>query len=655
MARRAVKEVNAEFLAEERFLDSLQQIAREASAAAGLSRKETNAIALAIEEGATNIIRHAYLYETGTIRLRIVIYPTRIVYSLIDSGRSFQPPGSASIDLQKLVDSGRRGGLGFYMIQKIMDDVEYLSAGTTNELRMTKRLAVWQDENPPLFRRLKSLRARFSIYTVVIVAVIIGAAYYFVSERTTDSLYEHLNNVVTALSTTIARQAEGYMLNRRADVEFDDLIVSYLRSNPDLQQVVLTDSANLIIAHSDDIRNIRLPYTAPSEADPEAFDIVQALEGADERYYLSMPIVSGDRQIGGVHVIFTSNSLRAQLAEAQTRVLILIGILGLIGIVGVYILSNTFVTPIVKISRRLRRFTAGDVTTELPLEGSDEFFEISSALNDMMNRIDRDRKAAIERERMAQEIELTSQIQQMLLPGKLPPVSGLELESYYRAASIVGGDLYDLFEVSDGQYGWLVADVAGKGLPASMVMSMLRTVLQIQARRARSPREALIHVDGYLQDNLPRGMFITVLLGFYHPITRRLRVVSAGHNPLLIYSQAERALQRVNPGGMPLGVPVDSSTMFADRLEEASLQLDPGDVFFAYSDGVTEAVNREGTQFGMNRLIAVFERYRQQGWPSDIADVRDSLVEELDGFTGFTRQQDDITFILGRQRNGTGD
>ncbi|UCE25650.1 MAG: ATP-binding protein, partial [Candidatus Zixiibacteriota bacterium] len=116
MFRRPVKEVNAEFLAEEKYLDSIQRIVRESCAAASLSRKDIASVLLAIEEGATNIIRHAYLYEKGIIRLRIVIYPRLVVFSLIDNGRSFQPDGSGTLDLEHLVESGRKGGLGFYMI-----------------------------------------------------------------------------------------------------------------------------------------------------------------------------------------------------------------------------------------------------------------------------------------------------------------------------------------------------------------------------------------------------------------------------------------------------------------------------------------------------------------------------------------------------------
>ncbi len=106
MFRRPIKEVSAEFIAEEKYLDGIQRTVRESCAAASMSRKEIAAVMLAVEEGATNIIRHAYLYEKGIIRLRIVIFKKLVIFSLIDFGRSFQPSGSGTFYLLRLVESG---------------------------------------------------------------------------------------------------------------------------------------------------------------------------------------------------------------------------------------------------------------------------------------------------------------------------------------------------------------------------------------------------------------------------------------------------------------------------------------------------------------------------------------------------------------------
>jgi len=276
MFRRPVKEINAEFLAEEKFLDSIQRIVKEACAASGLSRRDVSAVQLAIEEGATNIIRHAYLYEKGTLRLRIIIYRKMIVFSLIDSGRSFHPKQQGAIDLDRLVESGRKGGLGFYMISKIMDSVEYISSAGFNELRMIRNFDRSEPGGtPPLLRRLFNLRVKFSLFTFLIVITIIGSTFYFLDRSTTEEVRGHLEDIVRALGSTIADQAAGYFINSRSDVEFDELIVSYTRSNPFLSLVVLTDSAEVIRAHSGDISNIRKRYTPPPQVNPDLLGVHQ--------------------------------------------------------------------------------------------------------------------------------------------------------------------------------------------------------------------------------------------------------------------------------------------------------------------------------------------------------------------------------------------
>ncbi len=656
MFRRPVKEIDAEFLAEEKYLDSIRRVIKESCAAAGMARKDTAAVLLAIEEGATNIIRHAYLYERGVLRLRVVIYQKLMAFSLIDTGRSFQPQGGGKIDLERLVESGRKGGLGFYMIQKIMDSVEYISSAEYNELRMFKRISpAGRMGTTPLLSRMTTLRAKFSFWTFFIVLLIVGTAFYFINDRSTREVYQHLDGTVNALAKTISQQAAGYIINNRSDVEFDELIVSYVQSNSMLSQIVLIDTADIIVAHSDDIRNIRKHFDFPLHIQRDVMERPQRYHnGKEPMNYLILPIRSGERKLGEALVIYSSGPIQELLADARMKIVWLTGALLLIGIVGIYLLSNYFVTPILKITERVRRFSQGDLETELPLEGADEFFEISRALNDMTTRLSRDRKNIIERERMAKEIEVASQIQKTLLPREIPAMPGLEVGIFYRAASVVGGDLYDIFPIGDDQYCMVVADVSGKGVPASLVMSMLRTVIRIYAERDRSARETLLMVNEYLVRNMPAGMFITVQLVIYRAAHSQLQIVSAGHNPMLLFEAKRGEVTRINPSGMPVGVDATIKRSFAEALEERVIDLMPNDVFFLFTDGLSEATDRTRKQYGMDRLSEFFGQWQVQKPTESVANLARAIVDEIDNFSGLTKQSDDITFIICRAQGDTG-
>ncbi len=650
MFNRPIKEINAEFLAEDKYLDSIQRTVEESCVAAGMKRSDIASVLVAIEEGASNIIRHAYLYEKGTIRLRIVIYKKMIVFSLIDFGRSFQPDEVDSLDLDRLVESGRKGGLGLYMIRKIMDSVEMISAAGRNELRMTKRIHPRSTDSVPLLARMSSLRVKFSFWTFLIVLVIVGGSYYYIDRQTSKRLYQHLDDTVLSLANTIAEQAGGYIINRRSDAEFDELIVSYLHSNAEFMRlVVLTDSNDNIIAHSEDIRYIRNKYQIPVHIDTTLIGKPQRFTYKNEHLrYVIVPIKAGDATVGKVHVAYSTASIKGQFTQARKKTAALTAVLILFGILGIYLLSNYFVSPIEKITRRVRRFASGDVSSELPLEGAEEFFEISRAFNELTARVSQDRENIVAREKMAKEIEVASQIQKTLMPHRLPDIPGLDVEAFYQAASVVSGDLYDIFQIDETHYCLTVADVSGKGVPASLVMSMLRTVVQIQSQQTKSSRDTLIRVYDYLQSNIPAGMFITIMLAIYDTSEHHLNFVSAGHNPMIYFHANKGEIVKLNPAGMPMGLPDSFSGSFESRLEEMDLTLHRGDFFLMFTDGITEARNRDGEQYGIDRLIAFMEKRLHYSANLTATGLSEQLIAELGDFSPLSGPADDITFILAR-------
>lgn len=644
MFSRPIKEINASYPADFGQLDNIKTIVRENCLAADVPNRDIHALQLVVEEVASNIIRHAYKFQKGEIRLKLVLYKNLVVLSLIDTGRSFQPNFTGTIDLERLIETGRKGGLGFYMVQKIMSSVEYISAGSYNEMRMMKRL------KPAValasLGRMVPLRVKFSLATFGILAVIIGVSYFFINKQTTARLYSNLEEKVVSLATTIADQSAGFMINRRSDVEFDELIVSYLRANPELRLLVITDSSNLVMAHSEDIKKIRKPFKLPEMLDN--IPVVTVTGRAQDLVYKRLPITSGQHNIGQVHLTYTTALLKEQLSNARVATVRLTLVLLLFGMLGIYLLSNYFVEPISKITRRVRRFTSGDLESELPLEGADEFFEISKAFNQMITRLNEERKSVVERERLAKELEVASQIQKALLPENISSFPGLEIEAFYQAASRIGGDLYDAFDIGDGKYCIVVADVSGKGIPASMVMSMLRTVIHIYAQNGQSAKEVLLRVNGYLHTNIPPGIFITLYLLLYDSVTNKISAVSAGHNPLLLVKGNSPQVERINPAGMPLGLPESEDRSFEQGLEEIQIELVPGDLFLIYTDGVTEAADEKGRQLGIERLEELAASTLGGKLNLSVKELADNLKTYLSEYAGNKAFADDVTFIIAR-------
>lgn len=640
MFRKPIRETVAAFPAQESQLAGLRKTVEEICRQANLSSRDINNMVLAIEEGATNIIRHAYLLSEGEIRLKVAVFKHFIVFSLYDQGKSFQPPDKARLDLKKMSETGRKGGLGFYLINKVMDRVEYFSLEGENELRLTKFITD-RGERDLQWSGGFSLRMKFSAGTLLIILILLAGAYYYINSRTTGYIYSQLDKTVEALSNTIASQAYGYIINHRSDAEFDELVVGYQRANDILTSVVIVGTDGQVLADSREPGRLRTQY------DPARFArFVRAGQSARFEVETVSPTIirridHGGSNQGMVIMQYSTVTVAEQLTHAR-RIILIITIAGLlIGIVGIYLLSNYFVRPIGRIVGRVRKFSQGDLDSQLPLEGAEEFYEISKALNELIMRIRRDRKNIVEREILQKEMQLAEQIQLALIPRHLPTIRGFDVGTIYRAARMVGGDLFDVVKIDEETFGVVVADVSGKGVPGSLVMAMVRMALRLEAKGNRSARDIVRRLNDHIADDIKRGMFVTILLAVIDTRTRMVNFASAGHNPVIHYRGRSGEAVFINAKGMPVGIKTDRAA-FAAGLEEATISLEPDDYLVIYTDGITEGRGDQQRAYGTDRVVDIIRESREHS----AADVAAAIEKDIVRFIGKQDQHDDITMVI---------
>ncbi len=640
MFRKPIRETVAAFPAQESQLAGLRKTVEEICRQASLTSKEINNIILAVEEGATNIIRHAYLLGEGEIRLKVAIYKHSIIFSLFDNGRSFQPPDKSRLDIKKMTETGRKGGLGFYLINKVMDRVDYYSLEGENELRLTKFLSD-KGASELQWSGGVSLRVKFSAWTLLIILILVSGAYFYIDSRSTRYIRSQLDRTVDALCSTIASQAYGYIINHRSDVEFDELVASYSRANEVLTSVVILNDRGEILADS------RSPSLLHTQYDPARLQVLEREAAApwDEDspanpVFLHQIEYNGTR-LGTVIMEYSTTVMEAQLQRARTIILIITGIGLLIGIMGIYLLSNHFVRPIGRIVSRVLKFSECDFDSQLPLTGAGEFYEISRALNELITRIRRDRKNIVEREILHKEMQVAEEIQKALIPQTLPTVKGFDIGAIYKAARLVGGDLFDFVWIDDHTFGVAVADVSGKGVPGSLVMSVVRTALRLEARGNRSARDILIRLNEFIAEDIKRGMFVTILLAVIDTKTGRINFASAGHNPILHYAAQTKEAIFLNAPGMPVGIKVDGNE-FAKSLGEAELTLKENDFILIYTDGLTEGRGEQRNAYGTDRIIDILKECDQRSAKEVAAAIEDDILR----FIGRRDQHDDITMVI---------
>ncbi len=651
MFSKAIKETKSDFPAELSSLETMRSVTRQALEESRLDSGDVEKVCLALEEAVTNIIRHAYVTTSGSIQLKIITYPSRVLISLTDQGRPYFPESKRDVPLSRLVETSRKGGLGQMMIEKLMDDVQYIVGDDYNELRLTKRTPGRFSSANPLKWRAMSLRARFSMVTGLIVLLIVASSYYFIESRMITGIKGQQEDNMRALTESVASLAGRYILNGRTYVEFDELAFSLSSQMTDLARVTLVDTAGTILADSRDIKLLRKRYTPPAGVNSGigADGETQEFKADNLKMsYLRTPIMNQGLKLGEVIIEFSSSSVDAKIAEARTETFLLIFLELLLGIAGIYFLSNYFVRPIIAITEQVERFAKGGEAGELPVEAAEEFFVISKALNEMMTSIRRDSVKRAESEKLDKEFEIAGEIQKTLMPRNIPAIPGLDLGFFYRPASHLGGDLYDVFEIGEGRYCMIVADVSGKGVPASLVMSVLRTVVRFKAPGEQSPAAILRKVEEHITLDIPEGVFVTAGLAVYDSHTREFRFVSAGHNPLIHYRSAEARFELVNPKGAPLGLSSFATDGVAAVHEEKRFVLADGDFLCVYTDGLSDLADESGARLGPEGLLGMLESVATDVQTQAASEIVDTLVEKLDSYRGTEKQDDDITVLIGK-------
>ena len=227
-------------------------------------------------------------------------------------------------------------------------------------------------------------------------------------------------------------------------------------------------------------------------------------------------------------------------------------------------------------------------------------------------------------------------IQRSLLPPQLPNIAGLDIAVSYRTAARAGGDYYDFFDLGDGRWGVLIADVSGHGTPAAVVMAMLRTMLHAQCYQCATPSEMLCQANRQLCDHSDRfsGTFVTAFYAIYDPRDASLRYSCAGHNPPLLVDGKARVRELGDVPALPLAV--EASCHFPEK----SLTLSPGDTLLLYTDGITEAINERGEMYGLDRLLSCAGE--------DVPNAQhiiDCVMHKLMAFTQDLPQGDDQTLL----------
>ncbi|HEY9855478.1 MAG TPA: SpoIIE family protein phosphatase [Stenomitos sp.] len=395
--------------------------------------------------------------------------------------------------------------------------------------------------------------------------------------------------------------------------------------------------------------------------DPDALVAIrQGLQGpsADETLHSDKygtwlsgysPIKDADGKVYGI--VGVDISARRVLKEEGRLVQLALFILAvgfLFALAVSFWLARLLTRPVNQLVAGTQRVAEGDLTVRVPQERSDEFGDLARSFNEMIGAIATHREELKETERMSQELATARKIQQAMLPASAPFDKALNIDFYLETSTEVGGDYFDFLPLGDNKLAFVIGDVTGHGVPAALLMAVIKSCLHTQVLTNHKVSEVMTIANSILHQSSFERRFMTFFYSILDTETGRLTYANAGHLYPYLYRQATGDLYTLEMASYPLGV----RPMLV--VNEKEVMLEQGDVLFFYSDGIIEAKNEAGEEFGFERLEALIRQHGHRSAETVKAKILESwkafvyagvAAERMTGPMAL-RADDDVTIVV---------
>ncbi len=552
----------------------------------GIPGEELVACELALAEACNNAI--SYATETGLsqrVAVEALCGPSAIELRVTDHTPGFDWPEQST-----LPNASSERGRGLFLIHSLIDQASYLRGRGENCLVMRKtrsgRSALF---SLPLSARLPELDRKLAE-----------------SERVITDMAEELSSCYESLSAIFCYSAEQRRAVGLADFSHQLLndLLQITSADWYVLRLIPQNGTDLVVFAASDPALQLAPLSVSNTTAATSVEVQAALTRRDAWFeqpgQLSAndPLVLAKRNsVGFVHPISFGDLLMGTLTVGKTAS------------------PSPFTAAKVNVVHTFADFLAIQIVNS-------RFQE--ERVNTML---------------VARDLEIARNIQRSLLLKQLPQLPGFELAGYCESARQVGGDFYDVIRLSETSLLLVIADVMGNGIPAAMFAAILRSLVRALPDLARSPSRLLNRVNVLLFDELSEvDMFITAQLAFIDATASRVIVAAAGHCPMLLACRDDHQITSISPEGMPLGILRDAT--FCD--EVASLRNHSR--LLLYTDGLTEARNVSGEQFGQERLAEWFGHSSNDSKTAE--QIKEDLVKELREFQSNQALNDDQTFLI---------
>jgi serine phosphatase RsbU (regulator of sigma subunit) len=511
-------------------------------------------------------------------------------------------------------------------------------------------------EKPSVPKVKFSLRKKYYLAFIPIVAVIsIIMAVYFIRDESrllTDEIIKFAEREIEHLSNAASNSLAG----GDALALIDSL--KNLQKVPSIKYAYILDPGNKIIQNynlekgitpsesnvlDDDITRKAAAYANPKK--PLLIQYTDPQDKAGKIYDFSVPFmhpVRNDERIGTVRLGFSDKIIRDAIKNAAIAIIVFAAFFLVLAIVGSVLLARMTIVPVRKLSQGAAMIGSGDLDYKIDLKSSDELGMLAREFNEMTDHLKKAKETEVENRVMEEQLELAKEIQEGLNPMTFYNKDGIQIKGFTRAAKGVGGDYFDYIDIDGNRVGALISDVSGKGIPASLVMVMIRTVFVTYISKKDVQCASVVRaINDSLSADFAIDKFATLFFMIYNRATEELAFSNAGHMPLFCYRAAQNACSLTKLDGMPIGIMEDV------EYQQAKVKFHKGDIVVLYSDGITEMRNAEKEEYGRLRLQKLV--IGSAGLNAE--ELAGKIVTDVDAFRGEVPPHDDMTVLVLKRDN----
>jgi serine phosphatase RsbU (regulator of sigma subunit) len=496
------------------------------------------------------------------------------------------------------------------------------------------------------------LRIRLILLSIIFITLFLGSVSYIYISRERKFLENRLVSISFGLLENFSKSLSFTDLREDFITQIIDIIKG-IKVSKDIDFAVVLNKNDKIFLSSD----IEGKYFKPGEYPSIAgiYDGIKKVNISKESYFkvsdfrkrkrkgslyiFIKPVKNfkGDKYIGRAILVVSDENLRKSIEENIKNSLYLMGIFLLVGIISAFLFGTLITNPIIKLSYGARKIGEGNLEHKINVKRKDEIGFLAYEFNEMTSKLKKAKEMEIEKVIMDEQIEIAKDIQKGLNPSNKLSFGCIEVKGYSRPAKGVGGDYYDYVIVEPPWVATLISDVSGKGVPASLLMVMIRTVFKsLIKQEILSAKKIVDSINKTMAGEIAIDRFVTMFFIFINTENGEIHFVNAGHSPLFMYRKEINRCSIMRIMGFPIGLDEDS------EYNQGKTHLKKGDIILLNTDGIIEARNPQKEEYGKIRLQKKLIEFAHLS----VEEIVKKIIYDVDSFAENAPQHDDMTLVV---------